>query len=148
MFLYSFDCLHNTGQYRKRCRSVSTYFATFSYYTFDVEDGIDSMKGYAVLGGVDFDTYNLFLLWIFPRASSMIIQLCVFFGLVITIQLGLWLTYWFGKRWDEFIGPNLHCPVVFVSAYALVLYFIQQNVDIGCAEMLYTDNTCRNNLIL
>ncbi|CAF0766861.1 unnamed protein product [Adineta ricciae] len=118
-------------------------FRYLFYFNLDIEDEIGSMKSYAVSDGGDFVTYNLFLLWIFPRASSMIMKLCVFFGLVVTIQLDLWLTYWFRKRWDESIVPGLPCPVVFLSTYALVLDFIQQNVDVDCVEMSHTGKTCK-----
>jgi hypothetical protein len=144
VFLYSFACLHIHGRFRNLMKAtatnyrMSTYptFPVFCYYTHDIEDGIDATKGYRALGDGDFFLYNLLLLWILPPLSSTTIQICVLFGLIINVQIGIILTGWIGSLWKEYRMPALPLPVIFISAYALIIDFILQSLDIDNVQLL------------
>ena len=112
---------------------VATYsaFSSFRFYTHDIEDGLEACKGAESLGEGDFIFYNLLLLWILPPLSSTTIQICVLFGLIIFVQIGLELTSQFGYLWKEPIMPALLFPVILVSAYGVIVDCILQNLDVG-----------------
>jgi hypothetical protein len=103
---------------------------TFHYYTNDIEDGIDAIKSCRALGGGDFIAYNLLLLWILPSLSSTTIQIFVLFGFIINVQIGIILTDWVRSLWKENLMPCLPLPVICISAYALIVDFILQSLDI------------------
>ncbi|CAF3886471.1 unnamed protein product [Rotaria sp. Silwood1] len=111
-------------------------FPVFCYYTHDIENGIDAIKGCRALGDSDFFIYNLLLLWLLPPLSSTIIQMLVIFGLTINIQIGLMITDWTRSLWKEYRMPALALPVIFGSAYALIIDFIIKNFDIDYINML------------
>ena len=117
---------------------ISTYptFPVFCYYTHDIENGIDSTKGYRAMGDGDFFLFNLLLLWILPPLSSTTTQICIFFGMIINVQIGYMLTDWIGSLWKEYKMPALPLPVIFISVYALIVDFILQSLDIDCVKML------------
>ncbi|CAF4655778.1 unnamed protein product, partial [Rotaria sp. Silwood1] len=88
---------------------MSTYptFSIFCYYTHDIEDEIDAIKGYKALGDGDFLLYNLLLLWTLSPISSTTLQICVLFGFIINFQIGIMLTDWIGSLWKEYRMPAL-----------------------------------------
>jgi hypothetical protein len=105
-------------------------FPFFSYYTHDIEDGRDATRYCETLGGGDFVIYNLLLLWILPPLSSITIQFCILLGFIINIQIGLALMRWIGSIWKENLMPAVPIPVVLISAYAIIVDFILQSLDI------------------
>ncbi len=129
MFLCSYSCLHIHGPLRNLLKDPSmdylmtTYppFLVFTYYTHDIEDGIDAIKGCWGLGGSDFFVYNLLLLWLLPPLSSTTIKLLILFGLSINVQIGLVLTDCSRSLYEVCRMPGLPLPVIFVSTYALII---------------------------
>jgi hypothetical protein len=143
-FLYSFSCLHHHGRYRIPNKETSTNylistdsrFPFFCYYTHDIEDGIEATKHWEALGGADFLTYNLLLLWLLPSLSSITVQLCVRFGFIISIQIGIMITKWIGSLWKQNVMLTVPFPVIVVSTYAILVDFITQSLDIDNHKML------------
>ncbi|CAF3046612.1 unnamed protein product [Rotaria sp. Silwood2] len=137
-------CLYIHGRLRNFMKDNSmnylmpTYptFPVFSYYTHDIENGIDAIKGYRALGDSDFFIYNLLLLWLLSPLSSTIKQMLLFFGLTVNIQIGLMITDWIRSLWKEYQMPALPLPVIFVSAYVLIIDFIIKNFDIDYINIL------------
>ena len=115
--------------------SASTGVPFFCYYSYDIEDGIDATKDLSGLGGGDFVSYNVLLLWVLPPSPSITIQLCVLFGFLIIIQIAIMTTDWIGSLWKEWVMPGVPVPVVLVSAYAIIVDFIIQNVGIDNAKI-------------
>lgn len=111
---------------------MSTYptFPFFCYYTHDIEDGIDVTKQCEALGGGDFVIYNFLLLWILSPLSSMTVQFYVLIGFIINIQIGLIVTRWIGSLWKEYLMPAVPIPAILTSAYAIILDFHMQSVDV------------------
>lgn len=82
------------------------------------------------MGEADFVIYNLLLLWILSPSSSITIQICVLFGFIIMVQIGIVLTAQLRSLWEEQAMPALPFPVILVSTYAILVDYIVQNLDV------------------
>ncbi|UJR22358.1 hypothetical protein I4U23_025420 [Adineta vaga] len=138
-----FACLHIHGRLRNMMNNSSmkylmpTYpkFPVFHFYSHDIEDGID-MKDCSALAYGDFLMYNLVLLWLLSPLTSTTIQILILFGFTINIQIGLILTDWIGYHWKVRLVPGYPLPVIFGSAYALIIDFILKSLNIDNVNTL------------
>lgn len=84
-------------------------FLSFCYYTEDLL------------------IYNILLLWILSPLSSIGTQFLIFIIFIINIAISLQITNWIESLWKENITPAVPIPVVFVSAYSIILHFVIEN---------------------
>jgi hypothetical protein len=91
------------------------------YYTSNFDNEEVNVDNTEYIGLGDFYMYNLMLLTILPRLSSLRTKVYVLIGHIIAVQMGLKLTDQLGCRYDQRIRPALPLPVIAVSFYAFLL---------------------------
>ncbi len=133
---FSFICLHHRGWLyhsyltnetfisRKKCRS-STYYIR----------GIDKWKTSGSLGLIDLFVYNMLLLLALPPSSSIIVKVCVTFGMIVGVQVGSLLTYWLYSVMKQLSAPGVPLPIITASIYLFILDIIIPNNFNQCIEL-------------
>ncbi|UJR17919.1 hypothetical protein I4U23_004818 [Adineta vaga] len=92
------------------------------YITWNPNENILHVKGdNACLGLDDFFILNLMLLSIVPSLSSITVQICVFIGHVIAVQIGQEATYQLGRLFQQLDQPAAPLPAIMVSLYSIIL---------------------------
>ncbi|CAM4989591.1 unnamed protein product, partial [Rotaria socialis] len=100
------------------------------YVTHDIEDEIDETQGYIGLGDDDFVHDNLLLLWILSPLSPPTMQICIVIGFILNVQISIMFMNWIGCLSKEYLSLLLSLSVIFISAYALIIDCILQNLDV------------------
>jgi hypothetical protein len=122
---FSFFCLHPRGRQRipssRKARSTVEMDCSDIYFTH-----IDGAKRGAALGFGDFLLYNLMILLALPAppSSSMITQLWIPGGSIISIIIGLLITEQLLTTYQLQVAPGLPLPVMIFTAYVILLQFI------------------------
>ena len=143
-FRYSFACLSVNGRLREHIFDgvvggfppMNGQYPVFCYFTHDIEDEPEPTEGWRGLGHSDFIMYNLLLLWILPPSSTTTVQVCVFLGFVATLQTAMMVAESIVFLRMDSRMPGVPMPVIFVSAYALVVDFFVQCVDLNDVRTL------------
>jgi hypothetical protein len=85
---------------------------------------IGKWKTSAALCFGDFAGYNIMVLLVIPRSSSIIRKVCVTLGTIVCVQIGQLLTYWLELLVDIEFVPGIPLPVIMVSVYMFLLDII------------------------
>ncbi len=107
----------------------------FLYYTH----AIDSNECGNFLGLGDFITYNTLLLLILSPISSIATKLYVTFGCIISIIIGLLLTYWLGRSVKQSCLPGVPLSVITFSTYIFFLDIFMTHPN-DCTELPFKLN--------
>lgn len=101
----------------------------YAYYVNDPRyEKIDDESFIISIGLGDFIFYNLMVLFILSPSLSMINQIYVVIGVIASVQIGYMVTNWTSVfRNKNNIQPALPLPVIFYSAYAILIDIFVQN---------------------
>jgi hypothetical protein len=101
----------------------------YVYYVNDPRDEkIDDESFILTIGLVDFTFYNLMVLFILSPLLSMINQIYVAIGAIVSVQIGYMVMNWTSVfRNKNNILPAIPLPVIFYSAYAILIDVFTQN---------------------
>jgi hypothetical protein len=93
------------------------------YYVNDPRDEkIDDESFILTIGLGDFTFYNLIVLFILSPLLSMINQIYVAIGAIVSVQIGYMVMNWTSVfRNKNNILPAIPLPVIFYSAYAILI---------------------------
>ncbi len=99
------------------------------YYVNDPRDEkIDDESFILTIGLSDFTFYNLMVLFILSPLLSMINQIYVAIGAIVSVQIGYMVMNWISVfRNKNNILPAIPLPVIFYSAYAILIDIFTQN---------------------
>jgi hypothetical protein len=99
------------------------------YYVNDPRDEkIDDESIILTIGLGDFTFYNLMVLFILSPLLSMINQIYVAIGAIVSVQIGYMVMNWTSVfRNKNNILPAIPLPVIFYSAYAILIDIFTQN---------------------
>ncbi len=117
-------------------KSNCSTFPSFSYYSHDIEDELDEIKQFQMIGGGDFMKYDCLLLWLLPPFLSLKIQLYILFGFILCIQIGIYLTIWIAIRFKQRNIPGTPIPVIVISIYAFVISLITPHSGVDCVKFI------------
>jgi hypothetical protein len=100
-----------------------------AYYVNDPrDDSIDDESFIVTIGLGDFTFYNLMVLFILSPLWSMINQIYVAIGAIVSVQIGYMVMNWTSVfRNENNIIPALPLPVIFYSAYSILIDIFTQN---------------------
>ncbi len=115
--------------WKEFAKSKYSTFPPFCYYSHDIEDEVDAIKGFQMIGGGDLMKYNWLLLWLLSPLMSFKIQLYILFGFIICIQVGIHLSNWIATHLKVKGIPGTPIPVILISTYAIIIDVITQNSD-------------------
>ena len=123
--LFSFVCLHPRGWQRIRFSSKARSAVEMGCYGTSYT-GINGEKRVASLGFGDLLLYNLMLLLALPASpsSSMITQLWITGGSIISINIAFLITRRLLKTYRLRVAPGLPLPVMTFTTYIILLKWI------------------------
>jgi len=100
-----------------------------AYYVNDPRDEkIDDESFILTIGLGDFTFYNLMVLFLLSPLLSMINQIYVAIGAIVSVQIGYMVMNWTSVfRNKNNILPALPLPIIFYSAYAILIDIFIQN---------------------
>jgi hypothetical protein len=133
---FSFVCLHHQGRLYDSHSTNETFVPTKKYHkrVYYVE-GADKWNTSASLDFGEFFVYNMLVLLVLPPSSSIITQICVTFGSIISIQVGCFLTDWLCYLVGNFSAPRIPIPVIMVSLHIWILNIIIPKEFDQCIEL-------------
>jgi hypothetical protein len=73
---------------------------------------------------------------VLPPWASIEIQVFVLFGFIINLQIGILITEWFWKLWNETCMPGTSFLIITISAYAIILDAVMKNFDTACINII------------
>ena len=125
ILLFSFFCFHTQGRlhapFPRKGKPAVEVDPSGDYFT-----GIDGEKRGRALGFGDFLVYNLLVLLALPLSpsSTIITQLWITAGSIISINIGHLLTVCLQSKYRLQVAPGLPLPVMTFTAYVILLQFI------------------------